>query len=399
MSAAPIRILLVEDDEDDYLITRDFLSEIADVQYDIKWAPTFDEGLAALDRDPSRTPTFDICLIDYRLGEKSGIDLLRTAVQRGCLMPVILLTGAGDRDIDMAAMEAGAADFLDKTTLTAPLLDRSIRYAIAQSRDRRALIEKSYSLSSAKEQAEIANRAKSEFLANMSYELRTPLNAIIGFSEIMKDELSGPINNPYYREYVRDIHASANHLLEVINDILDVSKVEAGKIELQESPVEIDSTVQAAVRLVIERAREADIRVDVTLPQTLPRLYADVRRVKQMMLNLLSNAVKFTPAGGSVKVDAHADDTGLSISVADTGIGIAEDKIALVFTPFAQVDGSLKRRYDGTGLGLSLTKGLIEMHGGTITMESAPGQGTTVTLWFPRERLVSEAAVPAARTA
>ncbi|MFZ0692919.1 MAG: histidine kinase dimerization/phospho-acceptor domain-containing protein, partial [Alphaproteobacteria bacterium] len=339
MSAAPIRILLVEDDEDDYLITRDFLSEIADVQYDIKWAPTFDEGLAALDRDPSRTPTFDICLIDYRLGEKSGIDLLRTAVQRGCLMPVILLTGAGDRDIDMAAMEAGAADFLDKTTLTAPLLDRSIRYAIAQSRDRRALIEKSYSLSSAKEQAEIANRAKSEFLANMSHELRTPLNAIIGFSEIMKDELSGPINNPYYREYVRDIHASANHLLEVINDILDVSKVEAGKIELQESPVEIDSTVQAAVRLVIERAREADIRVDVTLPQTLPRLYADVRRVKQMMLNLLSNAVKFTPAGGSVKVDAHADDTGLSISVADTGIGIAEDKIALVFTPFAQVDG------------------------------------------------------------
>ena len=399
MPAAPIRILLVEDDEDDYLITRDLLSEIADVQYDIKWAPTFDDGLAALDCDADSPPTFDICLIDYRLGEKSGIDLLRTTVQRGCLMPVILLTGAGDRDIDMAAMEAGAADFLDKTTLTAPLLDRSIRYAIAQSRDRRALIEKSHSLSSAKEQAEIANRAKSEFLANMSHELRTPLNAIIGFSEIMKDELSGPINNPYYREYVRDIYASANHLLEVINDILDVSKVEAGKIELQESPVEIDSTVQAAVRLVIERAREADIRVDVTLPQALPRIYADARRVKQMMLNLLSNAVKFTPAGGSVKVNAHADDTGLSISVADTGIGIAEDKIALVFTPFAQVDGSLKRRYEGTGLGLSLTKGLIEMHGGTIVMESAPGQGTTVTLWFPRERLVSETAVPAARTA
>jgi len=387
-----IRILLVEDDEDDYLITRDLLHEIAADQYDIEWVKTFEKGLDTLPRNEH-----DIALIDYRLGGKSGIELLREALERGCLAPAILLTGAGDRDIDMAAMEAGAADFLDKTTLTAPLLDRSIRYAIAQARDRRALIEKSFSLATAKEQAELANRAKSEFLANMSHELRTPLNAIIGFAEIMRDELSGPIDNPYYKDYMRDIYASANHLLEVINDILDVSKVEAGKIGLQESCFDVDSAIQSALRLVVARADEAGVAIEYEPRAGLPRLYADARRVKQMLLNLLSNAVKFTPAGGRVAVDVRLANDGLSISVADTGIGIAEDKIPLVFTPFAQVDGSLKRKYEGTGLGLTLTKGLVELHGGAITMESALRQGTTVTLWFPNERMIAEGPEPQAR--
>lgn len=387
MSVVPIRILLVEDDEDDYLITRDLLFEIAAVQYDIRWEKTFRDGLDALSEN-----AHDVALIDYRLGGESGIDLIREAARRGCPAPTILLTGAGDRDIDMAAMQAGAADFLDKTMLTGPLLDRSVRYAMAQAVDRRSLIEKSVSLATAKEQAELANRAKSEFLANMSHELRTPLNAIIGFSEIMKDELSGPMNNPYYKEYVRDIYASANHLLEVINDILDVSKVEAGKIELQETVVELDNAIQSAMRLVIERAGEADVKIEFSPPPGLPRLYADARRVKQMLLNLLSNAVKFTPAGGRVTIEAKTASDGITISVADTGIGIAADKMALVFTPFAQVDGSLKRKYEGTGLGLSLTKGLIELHGGSITLESAPGQGTTVSLWFPTERIITDKA-------
>ena len=387
----PIRILLVEDDEDDYLIARDLLSEIGAGQYDVEWVETFEAGIEALPRNEH-----DIALIDYRLGGKSGIELLREAMRLGCLAPAILLTGASDRDIDMAALEAGAADFLDKTTLNAPLLDRSIRYAMAQSRDRRALIEKSHSLAVAKEQADLANRAKSEFLANMSHELRTPLNAIIGFSEIMKDQLSGPLDNPYYQEYVRDIYASANHLLEVINDILDVSKVEAGKLDLQESSFEVDNAIQSAIRLVIERAQEAGVAIDFMPRPDLPRLYADARRVKQMLLNLLSNAVKFTATGGRISVETQLGGDGMSISVADTGIGIAADKVAMVFTPFAQVDGSLKRKYEGTGLGLSLTKGLVELHGGTITLESVLGKGTTVTLWFPNERVMTEMGEPTA---
>lgn len=378
-----IRVLLIEDDEDDYLITRDLLGEVAADQYEIRWAKSFEEGLTALTRDAP-----DVVLVDYRLGGESGIDLLRRSGELGLSVPMILLTGASDRDIDMAAMEAGAADFLDKTMLTAPLLDRSIRYALAQSRNRQALLEKSQSLATAKEQADVANRAKSEFLANMSHELRTPLNAIIGFSEIMKDELSGPIENPYYTEYIRDIHLSANHLLEVINDILDVAKVEAGKIELQENAIDIAATIHSAIRLVIERARDADVTVEFDPQPDQPELIADHRRVKQMLLNLLSNAVKFTPAGGKVTVATSVDSGGLEISVADTGIGIEPDKIPLVFTPFAQVDGSLKRKYEGTGLGLSLTRGLVEIHGGNITMTSEPRQGTTVTLWFPPERLI-----------
>ena len=379
-----IRVLLVEDDEDDYLIARDLLMEVAADHYELRWANNFEDGLTAITRDSP-----DVVLIDYRLGGESGIDLLHRSAGLGLSVPMILLTGASDRDVDMAAMEAGAADFLDKTTLPAPLLDRSIRYALAQSRDRQALLEKSQSLSVAKEQAEVANRAKSEFLANMSHELRTPLNAIIGFSEIMKDQLSGPIDNPYYTEYVRDIHVSAKHLLDVINDILDVSKVEAGKIELEESAIEIATTIHSAIRLVIERAREADVAIEFDPVGDLPELVADHRRVKQMLLNLLSNAVKFTPAGGKVTVKTQIDSGGLEITVADTGIGIAKEKIPLVFTPFAQVDGSLKRKYEGTGLGLSLTRGLIEIHGGNITLTSEPDEGTAVTLWFPPERLVA----------
>jgi signal transduction histidine kinase len=384
----PIRILLVEDDEDDYLIARDLLGEIADAQYEPQWVRTYEEGLAELAAN-----RHDVCLIDFRLGANSGLDLLREATQRGCAAPMILLTGAGDRDTDMAAMEAGAADFLDKTALTALLLDRAIRYALAQAQSRRDLLEQSSSLVSAKEQAEVANRAKSEFLANMSHELRTPLNAIIGFAEIMDKGLSGPLDNPYYQDYVRDILASAHHLLEVINDILDVSKIEAGKIDLEEKELDVDQIIQSTLRLMVERAHRGEIDLVYSARPGLPYLIADERRVKQMVLNLLSNAVKFTPKGGRVTIDADLRHGKMVVAVRDTGIGIAADKLAELFTPFRQIDSRLNRKYEGTGLGLSLTKGLIELHGGSITIESAVEKGTTATLRFPPER-VGRAAAP-----
>jgi len=242
----------------------------------------------------------------------------------------------------------------------------------------------------AKESAELASRTKTEFLANMSHELRTPLNAVIGFSQIMESELLGSIGNAEYKGYCRDIHQSGLHLLKLINDILDISKIEAGKLELYEEEFDPAKAIESCIRLINERAVSSNIDLAVKVQQGLPQIRADERKVKQILINLLSNAVKFTPEGGQVTVEAEAGpDTGLKISVSDTGIGISEEDFAIILTPFGQVDSTLSRRYDGTGLGLPLAKTLTELHGGTLEIESSVGSGTTVTILFPPRRLVA----------
>ena len=244
-------------------------------------------------------------------------------------------------------------------------------------------------LVAAKEQAELANRTKSEFLANMSHELRTPLNAIIGFSEIVAGELFGPIGAPRYVEYVQDIHTSGIHLLSIISDILDLSKIEAGRRELTESPIDLHDAAEASLRLVRGRAENSSVRlVNGIARDATPRLLADERAVKQILLNLLSNAVKFTPEGGRVAVGAELrGDGSLAVTVDDTGIGIAPENIPRALAPFSQLDSSLTRRYEGTGLGLPLVKSLIELHGGTLELESEEGKGTLATLVFPPARV------------
>ncbi len=244
-------------------------------------------------------------------------------------------------------------------------------------------------LRAAKDMAEMASRAKTEFLANMSHELRTPLNAIIGFSEIMKMELLGPVGNPQYHDYVSDIHHSARHLLEVINDILDVSKIEAGKASLIEQEVNVRHLFDSVLRLIRERAGRAEVELSSQVPPDLPRVLADDRKLKQILINLLSNAVKFTPSGGRVELSARIDEAGdLLLEVADTGIGIGPDDIERVMEPFGQVDSRLNRRYDGTGLGLPLSQGLARLHGGELHLESELGAGTRATVRLPGRRLI-----------
>jgi two-component system cell cycle sensor histidine kinase PleC len=234
--------------------------------------------------------------------------------------------------------------------------------------------------------AEGANKAKSEFLANMSHELRTPLNAINGFSEIMLGEMFGPLGDKRYKEYSGDILSSGQHLLALINDILDMSKIEAGKMNLKFEPVSLDEVVEDAVRLVHNRAEQTGLTIKVELPP-LPEIEADYRALKQVILNLLSNALKFTPHGGSVTVSAELRRDGMGdrvrVAVSDTGIGISAKDLARLAQPFEQIESQHSKTQQGTGLGLALTKSLVEMHDGALEMASTPGEGTTVSFTLP----------------
>ncbi len=236
--------------------------------------------------------------------------------------------------------------------------------------------------------ADLANRAKSEFLANMSHELRTPLNAIIGFSEILAAETFGPIESLQYRGYIKDILDSGTHLARLIGDILDGAKVEAGRLELDEGIVDVAAGIESCVRLMAEPAENGKVDIAVELPPRLPALYADERKIHRILLNLMSNAVKFTPPGGTVTVTAGIDGDGrLFLAVADTGIGIANEDLGKVMAPFGQVASALTRGHQGAGLGLPLTKAMVELHGGFLDLESQPNVGTTVTVHLPAERL------------
>jgi signal transduction histidine kinase len=240
-----------------------------------------------------------------------------------------------------------------------------------------------------KDQAELANRGKSEFIATMSHELRTPLNAIIGFSEVMQQELLGPLGNPMYQEYCRDILESGRHLLSIINDVLDISKVEAGKIQLNEDGVDLQLVIASILRLMRERAETAGVAISSDIAADLPALRADERLVKQMLSNLLSNAIKFTPKGGSATIGARlTDDRAIELSVRDTGIGMAAEDIPRAMERFGQVDNSLSRKFEGTGLGLPLVKAFTELHGGTFALQSQPGIGTTALVRFPADRTI-----------
>ena len=251
----------------------------------------------------------------------------------------------------------------------------------------------------AKEQAELANRTKSEFLANMSHELRTPLNAILGFSELMGNATLGPLGNSKYEEYTRDINASGRHLLALIQDILDLSKIETGRLELDEEDIDVAMTIRSCMVLVKERAENSGVKLKTDIPQDLPVLHADARKLKQILVNLLSNAVKFTSAAGEVTLKAWwREDSGYVFQVIDNGIGIALADIPKALSPFGQVDSTLARKYGGTGLGLPLAKSLAEMHGGSLDLQSEEGAGTTVTVRFPSERIVHVAGAAATGT-
>lgn len=240
----------------------------------------------------------------------------------------------------------------------------------------------------ASRRAEEANRAKSQFLATMTHELRTPLNAILGFSELIRDQHLGSVGDTRYADYAGDIHFSGRHLLNIIRDVLDMARIDAGKIDLQEEAVDLDQIVANTLRLIHAQAVQAQIDLRTDIAPGLPPLRADPVRLKQVLLNLLTNALKFTVAGGVVTVSARRIPSGdLTITVIDTGIGIPADKLDFVLQPFSQAHGNHAGSAQGSGLGLPISKSMIDLHGGDLIVESAEGSGTTVTIRLPAERL------------
>lgn len=259
---------------------------------------------------------------------------------------------------------------------------RSERQAVRQHR-------RNVELARTAAKAEEASRLKSEFLATMSHELRTPLNAILGFSESLKNQLFGPVGSPKYLEYASDIWSSGRHLLHIINDVLDVSRVESGHTVLEETEFDPGDIVVASVRLLGKQARKSQVTLVTNIPDDLPALRADKRRVKQMVLNVLSNGIKFTPPGGNVTTTVtFGAGGGLTITVIDTGIGISKADIPMILMPFGRVESPYSGKYRGTGLGLTIAKAFAELHGASFQLDSEPGKGTRIRIEFPADRLV-----------
>ncbi len=316
-----------------------------------------------------------------------GFELCRLLRARPetAFMPILMATGLDDVSSIMRAYEAGATDFIVKP-INWLLLNHRVRYILRAGRAFDELRQNQDRLIAAKDAAVAASRAKSEFLANMSHELRTPLNAIIGFSSIMRDAMFGPLD-PKYAEFSALIADSGNHLLAIINSILDIAKAESNQLLLKEETVDLARIAGFSMSLVGDMAKKAEIDCRASIAPNLPPFFADSPKLSQILINLLSNAVKFTPPGGRVRltIERHGDGD-LAFRIEDSGIGMSADKLPLALSPFGQIDSGLARKYEGIGLGLPLTKRLIELHDGTMTIDSEAGKGTVVTARFPAAR-------------
>jgi signal transduction histidine kinase len=335
-----------------------------------------EEGLAA-----ARLKAPDLVFSDFNMPGMNGAEFVAAFRKlNGCTdVPVIVVTAYEDREHRYRALEAGATDFL-----ASPVDHHEF---VVRARNLLALRRQSL----ARQAAERANAAKTAFLANMSHELRTPLNAIIGFSEIMQTELHGPLGNMKYKDYSNDIGRSARHLREVIQNILDVARIEEGKFDVERNLVGMPIVLEEAARMVRPEAERAKLNFDFAVPGDLPYVLGDKTKLTQAFLNLMSNAVKFTPAGGAVSIAAHKDSDTVEITVGDTGIGMAPEEIPIALARFGQVSGDpYKKKYQGAGLGLPIAAGIIQAHRGELLIDSAKGRGTRMTVRLPAAAAVLE---------
>jgi signal transduction histidine kinase len=382
-----LRVLLIDDDRDDHDLAADVLREAYGAGMRLEWASTFEQGLEALARGG-----FDICLLDYHLGAKTGLDLLRVAAERRIDVPIVLLTGQGQREIDLEAMRAGAADYLTKDKLSADTLERTIRHSLERHRDRNALRqmnellerrveERTRALERANAALKEEDRRKDEFLAILAHELRNPLAPIANAIEILK-RFEGDVD--MCRDARDTMSRQLTLLVRLVDDLLEVSRIRRGKIELRKSRVELAAIVRQAVEAVEPFARRKEHELKVSIPDEPIFFDADAVRLTQVVGNLLNNACKFTPAGGHIELTARRSGDRVLIRVRDDGMGIAPEQLNHIFEMFTQLDASLERSEMGLGIGLTLVRNLVELHGGRVEARSAgAGRGSEFIITLP----------------
>lgn len=384
----PRAILLVEDNPGDAIYIQDLLSEGLNSQSSrVTHVLNLAEAIAVLRQ---QTP-FEVVLLDLRLPDGSGVECVEVVRAKSRDVPIVVLTGLDDDELAVSCIAAGAQDYLSKQEVRSHTLGRAIDHAVARVREveaRRHVQELSIrSADLERENIRIveASRLKSEFIANMSHELRTPLNAIIGFSELIFDGKVDP-TSPKHRTFVGHILSSAKHLLQLINDVLDLAKVEAGKIDIQCATVVPASLFNEAADIMREGFAAKRIQFDVHVDTSLVTAWIDPDRFKQVLYNYLSNAMKFTPIGGTVVLRIAAlDEAWFRLEVEDNGAGINPEDIDKLFSEFHQLRASTGKFHPGTGLGLALTKRLVEAQGGSVAVRSVPGQGSVFSAVFRRK--------------
>ncbi|MES2397059.1 MAG: response regulator [Bacteroidota bacterium] len=413
-----IRILMIDDDKDDFMIVRDIIRDVVHHKYTIDWRPSYEEGLKSI-----AEKKHDVYLIDYRLGAKTGLDLVKRAIEIGCEAPLIILTGENNFEIDNQAMNAGAADYIVKASISGQMLESSIRYAIANTNHKKEMQElnaalekrvKSRTISleetlsqlkksqieliEAKNKAEIVantaelcSRSKTDFLSCMSHEIRTPLNAIIGFTNVIFDTNL----TKKQKEYLNAIKTSGNLLMVLINDILDLAKVEAGKMTFEYAPFNLSNSISEILQLFETRIKEARLQLTFKFDPTIPEfLIGDSVRLNQIILNLVSNAIKFTKKGKIgieiLKLNEDKENVTLEFSVTDTGIGIPQNNLNTIFDKFQQATSETSNIYGGTGLGLTIAKQLVELQGGTISVKSKVDKGSTFSFILSYKKIKSK---------
>ncbi|WP_438035935.1 ATP-binding protein [Sorangium sp. So ce204] len=398
-----MKVLLVDDDEVDHLVTRRLLRDAPRTLYDVTWLSSSDEAIRAL-----RAGGYDVCLLDFRLDARTGLDVVREANHLGCAIPIIMLTGVGDEEIDMAAMSAGVADYLVKGRFDAQILERTIRYAIEHKRSQLKLKQYAETLEESNRQlvqmheelaaknAELVrlNEEKNRFVGMAAHDLRNPLGVILGYSDFMlmshrRGEPSSLLKNGGV-EIVNMIRSSSKFMLSLINDLLDVSMIELGKLNLDRKSTDIVQLVESNVALNMVLAGQKSMKLVVESDEGVPRVEVDAHKLEQVLNNLISNAIHYSPPGTTIRVRVHGgrvEGAGggaeVILSVKDEGPGIAAEDLGKLFRPFGRARTVSTGGERSTGLGLAIAQRVVEGHGGRIWVESVVSKGSTFFVALP----------------